>query len=123
MQEINNHQLEISALGGLTIQQGGKPLTGLGWRKVEALVIYLVCNPQPHSRQVLDAAPRMATVTALEDSCLLRLEQNSLYDLMASQIEVVREIIRVLSRRLLERMQDVLDLQAHIQELTESIKV
>jgi CRP-like cAMP-binding protein len=48
----------------------------------------------------LDPEPRMATVTALEDTHLFRLDQGPLYDLMAEQIEVVRGITRVLCQRL-----------------------
>ncbi|OQX12547.1 MAG: cyclic nucleotide-binding protein [Desulfobacteraceae bacterium IS3] len=48
----------------------------------------------------LDPEPRMATVTALEDTHLFRLDQGPLYDLMAEHIEVVRGITRVLCQRL-----------------------
>jgi DNA-binding SARP family transcriptional activator len=45
--------LEISTLGGLSIQLGAKPVTGLASRKVEALLVYLACTPRPHPREVL----------------------------------------------------------------------
>jgi len=48
----------------------------------------------------LDPEPRSATVAALEDTRLFRLEQEALYDLMAEHIEVARGIIRVLCRRI-----------------------
>ena len=48
----------------------------------------------------LDPEPRSATVTATEATRLFRLEQESLYDLMADRIEVVRGVIRVLCHRL-----------------------
>ena len=48
----------------------------------------------------LDPEPRMATVTAIDDAMLFRLDQGPLYDLMAEHIEVVRGITRVLCRRL-----------------------
>ncbi len=48
----------------------------------------------------LDPEPRMATVTAMDDSQLFRLDQGPLYDLMAEHIEVVRGITRVLCQRL-----------------------
>ena len=48
----------------------------------------------------LDPEPRSATVTASEPTRLFRLEQESLYDLMADRIEVVRGVIRVLCHRL-----------------------
>ena len=49
---------------------------------------------------VLDAEPRSASVTAVEDTQLFRLDQDVLYELMADHIEVARGIIRVLTRRL-----------------------
>lgn len=48
----------------------------------------------------LDPEPRVASVTALEDSHLFRLNQDALYEMMAEHIEVVRGIIRVLCQRL-----------------------
>jgi CRP-like cAMP-binding protein len=44
----------------------------------------------------LDPEPRAATVQALEDCTLLRLEGESLYELMAGNKEVTRGIIHVL---------------------------
>lgn len=49
---------------------------------------------------VLDLEPRLASVTALEDTLLLRLDQEALYELMSDRVEVARGIIRVLSGRL-----------------------
>ena len=46
---------------------------------------------------VLDAMPRMASATTIEDTRLFRLEQERLYELMADRIEVARGIMRVLS--------------------------
>lgn len=55
----------------------------------------------------LDPAPRMASVTAVEDSLLLMLRQEDLYELMESRVEVSRGIIQVLIRRLRERVDDL----------------
>ena len=49
---------------------------------------------------VLDSTPRSASVTAMEETTLLRLDQDALYELMADRIEVVRGIIRVLCEHL-----------------------
>ncbi len=49
---------------------------------------------------VLDAEPRSATVTAIRDTRLFRLDQDVLYELMADHVEVARGIIQVLTRRL-----------------------
>lgn len=45
--------LEISTLGGLSIQRGGTPVEGLASRKAEALLVYLACTGQPQPREVL----------------------------------------------------------------------
>lgn len=45
--------LEIFTLGTLEIRLDGAPLPELASRKAEALLVYLVCNPRPHSREVL----------------------------------------------------------------------
>jgi HEAT repeat protein len=62
---------------------------------------------------VLDLEPRLASVTALEDTLLLRLDQDALYDLMSDRVEVTRGIIRVLSGRL----------RSTVEELTQAKKV
>ena len=48
----------------------------------------------------LDPEPRSASITAIEDCHLFKLEEGPLYDLMAEHVEVVRGIIRVLCRRM-----------------------
>jgi len=48
----------------------------------------------------LSSEPRTASVTAAEDSLLLALDQESLFDLMWDQHEIVRGIIKVLVMRL-----------------------
>jgi CRP-like cAMP-binding protein len=48
----------------------------------------------------LDPVPRSATVTALEDCYLFRMEQSVLYDLMTQHVEVARGIIRTLCTRI-----------------------
>ncbi len=56
---------------------------------------------------LLDAEPRAASVTVVEDTVLLRLNQEAFYRLMAKRAEVARGVIRVLNRRLRARMQDM----------------
>lgn len=56
----------------------------------------------------LDPEPRMASVTALEDTLLFRLDQDPFYDLLAEHIEVVRGITRVLCQRLRQKEQAAL---------------
>ena len=66
---------------------------------------------------VLDAAPRVASVTAIEETRLFRLEQEPLYDLMAERVEVARGIIAVLLGHLRARVRDVTHLQARLAAL------
>jgi ATP/ADP translocase/HEAT repeat protein len=56
---------------------------------------------------VLDAEPRLASVTAVSETRLLRLAQEVLFDLMDEKPEVGRGIIQVLSRHLRARIQDL----------------
>lgn len=67
---------------------------------------------------LLDTAPRLASVAALEDTRLWRLEQEALYKLMAERIEVSRGIIQVLSRRLRDRVEDISFLEEQLRALT-----
>lgn len=63
----------------------------------------------------LDAEPRSASATAAEDTLLLRLDQQPLYEVMEDHIEVAAGIIRVLSRRLRERLIDLNQLRSTIE--------
>lgn len=56
---------------------------------------------------LLDTETRMAAVTAVEDTLLLRLDQESFYELMDTRSEVARGIIRVLTARLRLRVQEI----------------
>ena len=49
---------------------------------------------------LLDSEPRSASVTALEDSLLLRIDQEAFYEIMADRSEVIREIMKILCERL-----------------------
>ncbi|GEM_PF-5047711 len=66
---------------------------------------------------VLGSGLRAASVTAVEDCVLLRLDQEALYELMADRVEVAHGIIHVLVNRLNDRMQDLGALQARVQQL------
>ncbi len=59
---------------------------------------------------LLDSEERSASVTAAEDTLLLRLDQDTFYELMTDRVEVARGIIKVLNKRvrdLNERLQAV----------------
>ncbi len=67
----------------------------------------------------LDPEPRAATITAVEDSLLFRLEEGPLYDLMAEHVEVVRGILRVLCRRQRDMNKQLLKSRSRIKKLEE----
>jgi AAA family ATP:ADP antiporter len=64
---------------------------------------------------LLDAEPRMASVTAAVDTLLLRLDQEPFFELMDDRPEVARGIIRVLLGYLRTRAQDVNELRARLE--------
>ena len=45
--------LTLKLFGGLVIEKGGEPVTGLVTQKAEVLLAYLACHPRPHSRELL----------------------------------------------------------------------
>ncbi len=68
---------------------------------------------------LLDAVPRLASVTAVEDTLLLRLAQEPFYEAVDARVEIARGVIRVLSRHLRERVQDVGRLDAELKAVRE----
>lgn len=52
---------------------------------------------------LLDPEPRSASVTAIEQTLVFRISQSAIYDLMASHVEIVRGIMRVLCRRIRQK--------------------
>ena len=56
---------------------------------------------------LLEPEPRMAGVTTETDALLLRLDGEPFFELIDTRSEVARGIIRVLSRRLRQRVQEV----------------
>jgi DNA-binding SARP family transcriptional activator len=66
---------------------------------------------------VLDVAPRLASVTTLSQTYLWKLEQATFYRLMEAQPEFSRAIIKILTRWLRERVNDVAELDAQMERL------
>ena len=66
---------------------------------------------------VLNSAPRVASVTAVEDSGLLRLDQDTLFAVMADHPVVMREIVRTLSVYLQNCLQQIEDMDARLRSL------
>ena len=60
---------------------------------------------------LLDPEPRSASVTAVDDSHLLRLDQDALYEIMADSVEVARGILRTLTRRLRAQNVQIMQLE------------
>jgi HEAT repeat protein len=67
---------------------------------------------------VLASEPRSASVTAVEDSLLLRLEQHELYELLEYRSEVASGIIQVLTRHLRARTRELADLRSVYESTT-----
>jgi len=66
---------------------------------------------------VLDAEPRVASVSAVEETRLLRLDQAPFYQLMGNRIEVAHGIIRVLCQYLRARVRDVKEDYTYIKQM------
>jgi CRP/FNR family cyclic AMP-dependent transcriptional regulator len=64
---------------------------------------------------LLDSQPRVASVTAVQGTSLLRLDQEPFYELMDDRIEVARGIIQVLSQHLRERVRDLNNLRVRLE--------
>jgi CRP-like cAMP-binding protein len=56
---------------------------------------------------LLDSAPRLASVTALAETRLLRLDQAPFYEIVEARPEVARGMIRVLAHHLRNRIDDI----------------
>lgn len=59
---------------------------------------------------MLDSSPRTATIRAIEETSLLRLDQTSFYEIMSDYVEVAMGTIQLLTRNLRARTGDVLEL-------------
>jgi DNA-binding SARP family transcriptional activator len=91
-------ELEISTLGGLEIRRGGAPVIGFDSRKVEALLVYLVCTRRPQSRDVLadllwDDLPQTRAMANL------RVVLHSLRQQLAPFVEISRTTVAMSPER------------------------
>lgn len=59
---------------------------------------------------LLDTEPRSATIRAMEDTLLFRLDQEPFYELMSDHIEVAMGTIQMLAGNLRSRVREVMDL-------------
>ncbi len=61
---------------------------------------------------LFDDLPRSASATALEETSVLKIQQDKFYELMASRMEIMQSIVKMLSLRLRAATQQVSDLMA-----------
>ena len=64
----------------------------------------------------LDPEPRSASVTAVEDTQLFRLEEQSLHELISRSPDIANGIIQILCERLRERVQDMKEDYLYLQQ-------
>ncbi len=65
---------------------------------------------------LLDSSPRSATIRAVEETSLLRLDQAPFYEIMSDYVEVAMGTIQMLTRNLRARTSDVLELSRMLGE-------
>lgn len=53
---------------------------------------------------VLDESPRLVTAVALTDTCVLKIEREELYDLLADHFDIVRGIFKSLVHRIRQHL-------------------
>lgn len=63
---------------------------------------------------LLDTEPRTATIHALEDTLLFRLDQEPFYELMSDRVEVAMGTIQMLAGNLRARVKEVMELHGRI---------
>ncbi len=80
--------LYVVARGAVRVHSGDRDFTRLGERAVFG------------EMAALDPEPRSASVTAVEDSILLELDQEALFELMQDHPGVLRGVVRVLCGRI-----------------------
>jgi CRP-like cAMP-binding protein len=85
----------IIVRGLVAVRDGPRTLNELGERAVFG------------EMTMLDPEPRVATVTALEDTLLLRLDHGPFYELLADRAEVAEGIIRLLAGYVRARVDDM----------------
>ncbi len=100
----------IVVSGRLRLEDGQRTLDYLGEREVFG------------EMAVLSSVPRVATVRAVEESVLLRLDQKKLHQLMQVRSEIALGLIRILSQRLRDRIEELSELQGRYEALRETLR-
>ncbi len=94
----NGESLYIIVSGRVEVVDDNRVLNRLGERAVFGEL------------SLLDSSPRTATIRAIEETTLLRLDQTPFYEIMSDYVEVAMGTIRMLTRSLRARTGDVLEL-------------
>src|SRR5690606_28081666 len=86
--------LTVHTLGGMTIRRDNTPVTGFISRKVEALFVYLLCEPREHPREVLaeffwDDLPQARSLANL------RMALSSLQQQLAPYVVATRQTLSI----------------------------
>ncbi len=103
--------LYVIVAGRVRVHDGERLLNYLGERDVFG------------EMALLDPEPRVASVTPVEPTHLLRLAQAPFYDLMADRPEVGTGLIRVLTGHLRARVRDVAELDTRVKELEAAVRL
>ena len=98
------NSMYIIAEGRVRVHDGERTLNHLGRRDVFG------------EMAALDPEPRSASITAVEDTLLFRLDQEPLYGLMSKRPEIVRRIIHILSQYLRARVRDMAEDYKYMQQ-------
>lgn len=93
-----SEHLEIRALGGLSILRDTQTVTGFDARKVPALLVYLACNPRPHSREVL-AEMLWEDRTQTQSLSNLRAALTNLRKTVGPFVDITRETVSICADR------------------------
>ncbi|NJN17107.1 MAG: hypothetical protein HC822_12945 [Oscillochloris sp.] len=68
---------------------------------------------------MLAPEPRLASVTAVKDTLLLRIDHRPFYKLIADRIEVAQGITKILAGYVRDRLADMADLDQPIRQATD----
>ena len=129
LKEIANLLEEIDVKSGETIFEKGDPGTSL-YIVVEGkvqvhdgarILNYLGKMEVFGEMAALDPELRSASVTAIENTHLFRLEREPFFRLLADHMDVSKEIIHILSQRLRARMRDMANDFEYIQQFNRVI--
>ncbi len=121
---VASQMREISVAAGETIIRKGEPGDSMyiivrGRMRIhdgDHVLTYLGQDEVVGEMALLDPEPRAASVTAEEDTELLRLDQEPFNELIEDRIEVTRAIMRILTRRVRALDRETVELQARIAE-------